>query len=48
MGFQWGRPISEGLATHPLYEPVNRGLESKIAEKLAMLRDKTLAAGKKS
>ena len=47
-GFSAGQTyFPEGLDTHPLYEPVNRGLESKMAEKLDMLRDKTLAAGKK-
>ncbi|MEL0314852.1 MAG: recombination factor protein RarA, partial [Halieaceae bacterium] len=48
-GFSAGQTyFPEGLDTHPLYEPVNRGLESKIAEKLAMLRERVLATGKKS
>ena len=48
-GFSAGQTyFPEELRSSPLYEPVNRGLESKIAEKLAMLRDRTLTKGRKS
>ena len=36
----------EGMQAPTLYEPVSRGLEIKIAEKLQMLREKNAAAKK--
>jgi putative ATPase len=45
-GFAAGeRYLPEGMAEPGFYRPVQRGLEIKIAEKLAQLRQKNAAAG---
>lgn len=47
-GFAAGeRYLPEGLETAPLYEPVARGLEIKIAAKLQLLRERNNAAAVK-
>jgi putative ATPase len=40
--------LPDGMTQRRFYEPVDRGLESKIREKLAHLRQLDRTAGKKS